>query len=211
MKLSVACTFEPGIVDRLAAFPEVTEIYGKLDILVNNIGGAPKFAKFDDLSDHDWLMTFDLNVMSVVRFVRAAAPWLKKSEAGRIINMTSVSGIEPGYFNPHYTTTKAALINLTKYLANQYAKDGVLVNAVCPGPVYSDSWDRNLVRLAAERGISVEEVKKNIDAEESAKIPLGRVGEGADVAGLVSFLASDASQWTTGACFPVDGGKLRSI
>jgi NAD(P)-dependent dehydrogenase (short-subunit alcohol dehydrogenase family) len=194
-----------------SAVNRVIETYGGLDILVNNVGGAGKFGGFPDLSDADWRSAFDLNVLSVVHFVRAAEPYLRKAANGRIINISSIAGAQPGAFNPHYTVTKAATINLSKHLANYFVKAGVLVNVVCPGPVHSDSWDDNVRRLASERGIALEEAWQQVEREESSKIPLGRVGEGEDVAGLVAFLASDKASWITGSCFHVNGGKLSTI
>jgi NAD(P)-dependent dehydrogenase (short-subunit alcohol dehydrogenase family) len=190
---------------------KVIEVFGGLDILVNNVGGAGKFGGFRDLTDVDWRKAFDLNVISCVHFVRAAEPHLLKSKCGRIINISSISGVQPGEFNPHYAVTKAATINLSKFLSNYFVKDGVLVNVICPGPVHSDSWDENVNRLAAERRISLQDARLQVEREESAKIPLGRVGEGEDVAGLVLYLASDKANWITGSCFHVNGGKLRTI
>ncbi|MEI6916347.1 MAG: SDR family oxidoreductase, partial [Armatimonadota bacterium] len=134
-----------------------------------------------------------------------------QSPAARIINISSISGIEPGFYNPHYTVTKAATINLSKYLANQLTPDGVLVNVVCPGPVYSDSWDRNVQRIADMRDIPLHEARELVNKEEELKIPLGRIGTGNDVAALATFLASDQADWITGSCFHVNGGKLRSM
>jgi 3-oxoacyl-[acyl-carrier protein] reductase len=193
------------------AVNRVTETYGGLDILVNNVGGAGRFGGFPDLADADWRSAFDLNVLSVVHFARAAEPYLRKSKNGRIINISSIAGVQPGTFNPHYTVTKAATINLSKFLANYFVKAGVLVNVVCPGPVHSDSWDDNVRRLASERGMRIEDTWQQVEREESSKIPLGRVGEGADVADLVAFLASDKASWITGSCFHVNGGKLSTI
>lgn len=194
-----------------SAVNRVIETYGGMDILVNNVGGAGIFGGFPDLTDEDWRSAFDLNVLSVVHFVRAAEPYLRKSSNGRIINISSIAGVQPGTFNPHYTVTKAATINLSKFLANYFVKDGVLVNVVCPGPVHSDSWDDNVRRLASERGIPIEVAWQQVERNESSKIPLGRVGEGEDVAGLVAFLASDKASWITGSCFHVNGGKLNTI
>jgi 3-oxoacyl-[acyl-carrier protein] reductase len=208
----LACTADAtdqAAVD--AAVQRVIEVYGKLDILVNNVGGAIKFGGFADLSDRDWQRAFDLNVLSIVHFVRASTPYLRQSSCGRIINISSISGIQPGTFNPHYTVTKAAAINLGKSLANYFVKDKVLVNTVCPGPVHSESWDDNVRRLALERRIPVEEAWHQVEREESLKIPLGRVGEGEDIAGLVAFLASDKAGWITGSCFHANGGKLSTM
>ncbi len=194
-----------------AAVARVVDAFGGLDILVNNVGGPGRFGGFGDLTDSDWQNAFDLNVVSLVRFVRAAEQYLRRSKRGRIINISSISGLQPGTFNPHYAVTKAATINLSKFLADYFVKDGVLVNVVCPGPVHSESWDQNVRRLAAERGVAIETARRQVEHEESLKIPLGRVGEGEDVAGLAVFLASDQASWITGSCFHVNGGKLKTI
>ncbi len=189
----------------------VIDVFGQLDILVNNVGGASKFAGFKDLTDADWRHAFDLNVLSLVHFSRAAEPHLRASKAGRIINISSIVGVQPGTFCPHYAVTKAATINLSKFLSNYFVDDGVLVNVVCPGPVHSEAWNENVSRLAGERGISMEEAWQQVEHEEQAKIPIGRVGEGEDIAGLVAFLASERANWITGSCFHANGGKLRTI
>ncbi len=194
-----------------SAVARVIEVHGGLDVLVNNVGGAGKLGGFADLGDADWRYAFDLNVLSMVHFVRAAEPHLRKSKCGRIINISSIAGVQPGAFNPHYTVTKAATINLTQCLAKHFVGDRVLVNVVCPGPVHSDSWDANVTRLAVERGIPAEEARLQVEREEAAKIPLGRVGEGEDIAGMVAFLASEKAGWVTGSCFHVNGGKLSTI
>lgn len=190
---------------------KTVEYFGGVDILVNNVGGIKKMGHFKDLNDQDWIETFELNVMSVVRFVREVLPTLKQSRFARIINISSISGVQPGFYNPHYTTTKSAVINLSKYLANQLAAEKILVNVVCPGPVHSGSWDRSVEELARQRHLRVEEMARVFEDEERRKIPLGRVGEGEDVSGLVAFLASDHASWITGSCFHVNGGKLRSM
>ena len=194
-----------------SAVARVVETFGALDILVNNVGGAGKFGGFRDLTDEDWRNAFDLNVLSLVHFVRAAEPHLRRSKRGRIVNISSIVGLQPGTFNPHYAATKAATLNMSKFFANHFAKDGVLVNAVCPGPVHSESWEANVRRLALERGMEFEEAWQQVEREEASRIPLGRVGEGEDVAGMVVFLASDRARWITGSCFHVNGGKLSSI
>jgi len=182
--------------------------WGGLDVLINNVGGAIKFGGFDELTDEDWMRSYEFNVMSMVRFTRAVLPYLRKSELKRIINISSTSATQPGSYNPHYTVTKAAIINLSKHLANVLVKDKILVNTVCPGPVHSDSWEENILRIASERSISETEARVLVESEESAKIPLGVVGEGDQIASVVALLASPLSDWTTGSCFHVNGGKM---
>ncbi len=195
----------------LACVQKTASTFGGIDILINNVGGAIQQAGFDDLSDEQWLKTYELNVLSVVRFTRACLPFLKNSSLKRIINISSISALQPGLFNPHYTTTKAAIVNLSKHLANILAKEKILVNVICPGPIHSDSWDTNVERKSQSLGLESTEMRRQIEEQESAKIPLGFVGEGHHVASLVCFLASPLSGWTTGSCFHLNGGKLANI
>lgn len=184
--------------------------FGSMDILVCNAGGAGKYGDLSDLSDDDWRSCYDVNVLGIVHYVRAAEAYLRKSLCPRVVIISSISALQPGAMNPHYTAAKAAAVNLSKYLANRFARDGVLVNAVCPGPVHSSSWDDTVRDRAARGGVSVAQAWREMEDEAAQQIPLGRVGEGADVSGLVVFLASRQASWITGGCFRVDGGKSRS-
>lgn len=185
--------------------------FGKIDVLVNSVGGAIKFGNFWTLSTEDWRAAFELNVMSMVFFSREIVPYLRKSPAPRIINISSISGIEPGGYNPHYTTTKASTINFSKYLANALASEKILVNCVCPGSVISDSWHKSIQQMAAEKNLAYEEAEKELTNLENSKIPLGRMGEGEDISSIVLFLASRDASWITGSCFHVNGGKMRAM
>ena len=164
-----------------------------------------------ELEDNDWHLSFNYNVMSIVHFVRFALPLMKKSNFARIINISSISGVQPGLYNPHYTITKAAVINLTKYLANTLASEKITVNVVCPGTVYTDSWDSLIKDRSGKEHISYEEAKLSLIDQELEKIPLNRIGTGDDIAGLVTFLASEKASWITGSCYHIDGGKLKVI
>lgn len=192
----------------LAAVDDAAAHWGGLDILVNNVGGAIRFGGFEELNDDDWMKTYEFNVMSTVRFTRAALPYLRRSTLKRVINISSISAHQPGFYNPHYAVTKAAVVNLGKHLANILAKEKILVNTVCPGPVRSESWESNILRIAAERKIPVDEARSTVEIEESAKIPLEAVGEAEQIAAVVALLASPVSAWTTGSCFHVNGGKI---
>jgi 3-oxoacyl-[acyl-carrier protein] reductase len=126
---------------------------------------------------------------------------------GRIVNISSRVGREPDpYFAP-YAASKAALINFSKNLANAYSADGVLTNCVVPGLIRNEATDEAARRSAEATGMSVDEVYAA--TLRKRPIPAGRIGESADVAGLVAFLASDHAAWITGACFTVDGGIVR--
>jgi 3-oxoacyl-[acyl-carrier protein] reductase len=198
--------FDPAALQ--AAVHTAATHWGGLDILVNNVGGALRFGGFEDLNDEDWYRAFEFNVMSTVRFTRAALPYLRNSSHRRVINISSISAQQPGFYNPHYAITKAAVVNLSKYLANILAKEKILVNTVCPGPVHSESWESNILGVASQRNIPVEEARNTVEKEEAAKIPLGAVGEPEQIAIIVALLASPASDWTTGSCFHVNGGKM---
>ena len=194
----------------LSAVDVAAAHWGGLDILVNNVGGAIRFGGFEDLKDDDWMKTFDFNVMSTVRCTRAALPYLRRSTLKRVINISSISAHQPGFYNPHYAITKAAVVNLGKHLANILAKEKILVNTVCPGPVHSESWESNIMKIAAERKIPVDEARRTVEKEEAAKIPLEAVGEADQIAAVVALLASPLSAWTTGSCYHINGGKLMS-
>lgn len=200
--------FDAGALQ--AAVVAAATHWGGLDILVNNVGGAIRFGSFEDLNDEDWMNAYEFNVMSTVRYTRAALPYLRRSTLKRVINISSISAQQPGLFNPHYTVTKAAVVNLGKYLANILAKERILVNTVCPGPVHSEAWEINILRIAAQRKVSLDEARSALEREEAAKIPLGTIGEPKQIAAVVALLASPKSNWTTGACIHINGGKLSS-
>jgi 3-oxoacyl-[acyl-carrier protein] reductase len=198
--------FDPAALQ--AAVDTAAAHWAGLDILVNNVGGAIRFGGFEDLNDDDWMKAYEFNVMSTVRCTRAALPYLRQSTLRRVINVSSISAQQPGFYNPHYAITKAAVVNLGKHLANILAKEKILVNTVCPGPVHSESWESNILKIAAERKISADEAGNAVEKEEAAKIPLGVVGEADQIAAVVALLASPVSAWTTGSCFHVNGGKM---
>jgi 3-oxoacyl-[acyl-carrier protein] reductase len=198
--------FDPATIAPCVA--TVVRVWGGLDLLVNNLGGAIRFAAFEDLTDEDWVHAHELNVLSVVRFTRAALPHLRRSTLRRIVNVSSLSALQPGAFNPHYTATKAAVVNLSKHLANVLAKEKILVNAICPGPVHSESWQENVRRVAQERGLAEHDAFDVVEREEANKVPLGVIGDGAQIGAAVAWLASPLSGWTTGSCLHIDGGKL---
>jgi 3-oxoacyl-[acyl-carrier protein] reductase len=196
----VATAAGPGVV-----FGRACERFGRVDVLVNNAGkGAPK--RLLDLTDEDWQASFDLNFMSAVRLSLACIPLMRARGGGRIINISSRVGRQPDpYFAP-YAAAKAALINFTKNLANAFSKDGILCNCIVPGLVRTDAVEEAARASAAATGKTVDEV---FAATLKARpIPVGRIGEPADVAGLVVFLASDRASWITGSTFTVDGGII---
>ena len=118
---------------------------------------------------------------------------------------------DQGLMNPHYTTSKAATINLAKYLSRAYADEGILVNVICPGPIMTPAMSSFVTHKAAQLGQSVDKMQVEFETFESAKVPLGRIGAPMDVGPLVAFLASEHASWITGSAFTVDGGKSTRI
>jgi len=193
-----------------ALIDEVTSTEGRLDFLVNNMGAVVEFAGFEEVSDDAWLRSFDVNVMSAVRLSRRALPLLKGSDRGRMLFIGSLGAKQPTGVWPHYNATKAAMVNLAKSLAMQLAKHGINVNAISPGPIWTESWDREAAQVASRESVSLEEAGRMLVKSKEAKVPLGRIGTPADVAGLCMFLSSPHAGWITGANFAVDGGMQRA-
>lgn len=192
-------------------FREEIPRIGRLDILVNNVGNIEKFGSFEDLEDDDWFRSFDLGFMSAVRFIKASLPYLKNSDQARIINIASLSAHQPSGRNPHYSIAKAAMVNLTKSLANDFGKYGITVNTVCPSTLAGGGWHQNIQDRAIRDNISPEEAERLMRQEEIKKSPLGKIGELEDVANQVICLASASAKFSTGHCYNVDGGITRSI
>jgi NAD(P)-dependent dehydrogenase (short-subunit alcohol dehydrogenase family) len=183
----------------------------RLDVLVNNAGGAIEFGSFLDIDDAVWVQSYELNVVSAVRMTKAVLPLLEKSGCGRIVNICSTTAVMPGMFNPHYSAAKAALLNFTKHLSNILAKKNILVNALNVGPVKTESWKKNVENYARLKGVSEPVADMEMTEQEKQKIPLNSLGTVGDVARAVFFLASAENKWMTGSCLNLDGGKNRGV
>ncbi|MGA9364781.1 MAG: SDR family oxidoreductase [Bacteroidota bacterium] len=180
--------------------------FGRIHILVTNAGGPP-VATFPDLDEEKWAEGLDLTFLSVVRLIREVIPHMQKQKWGRIINMTSFTVKQPVDDLIISSSLRPAIIGLAKVLANQYGKDGILVNNVCPGSILTKRQDEIIASRAQQRNISVEEYL----AEAIKPIPLGRMGEPVEVANLVVFLASERASYITGATIQVDGGLVKGL
>ncbi|MFN8787731.1 MAG: SDR family NAD(P)-dependent oxidoreductase [Neisseriaceae bacterium] len=106
--------------------------FGSIDILINNAGGVSNFVPFEAISDQEWFDMFNLNLFSTVKLTRAVIPHMQKQKWGRVINISSESGIQPDALIPHYNAAKAAVSNFTKSLSKAYGQDGILVNTISP-------------------------------------------------------------------------------
>jgi NAD(P)-dependent dehydrogenase (short-subunit alcohol dehydrogenase family) len=182
---------------------------GPVDCLVNNVGVAYQ-ADFAELTDADWEEMWQLNVMSYVRAIRAVLPGMRERGSGRIVNVSSTAGKRPSTGMPNYSVTKAAVLSLSRLVADLYAKDGILCNAVTPGPTASPAWlvPGGLADQAAERGGKTrEEVFEGVGRGR----PLGRLAEPEEIAAVIAFLCSKRAGYVTGAAWSADGGTVPII
>ena len=188
---------------------EAVAALGGLDVLVNNVGVARQVS-FDDLDDDDWQAALDLNVMSYVRSIRGALPHLRASDQARIVNVSSTAGKRPSTGMPDYTVTKAAVLSLSRLVADLEAKNGVLCNALCPGPSLTPAWleEGGLADQAVARGGGDREA---VLAKVAAGRPLNRMAEPDEIARVAVFLCSAAASYVTGAAWGVDGGTVPVI
>ncbi len=174
---------------------QVADTFGRIDILVNN-AGASAAAGFEAVSDEEWQADIELKLMGAVRMCRHTIPHMRTGGGGSIINATIGGAKAPLAKSLPTTVTRAAGINLTKSLANEYAADNIRVNTICIGLIKSAQWERR-----AGDG-SVEDFYDNL----AERIPLGRVGEASEYADLVAFLCSGSGSYITGTSINLDGG-----
>ena len=185
------------------------QAFGRVDCLVNNVGVAYQ-TSFEELTDADWAVMWELNVMSYVRAIRAVLPGMRERGNGRIVNVSSTAGKRPSTGMPNYSVTKAAVLSLSRLVADVYAKDGILCNAVAPGPTASPAWlaAGGLADQSAERtGKSREEILEGVGKGR----PLGRLAEPEEIAAVIVFLCSDRASYVTGSAWSADGGTVPII
>jgi 3-oxoacyl-[acyl-carrier protein] reductase len=198
---------EPAAAEELVG--QATDSVGPVDCLVNNVGIAYQ-ASFDELTDLQWDELWQLNVMSFVRAIRAVLPSMQERGSGVIVNVSSSAGKRPSTAMPNYSVTKAAVLSLSRLVADVYAKDGVRCNAVTPGPTATSAWlaDGGLADQQARRsGKAREEVLESVGAGR----PLGRLAEPDEIAAVIAFLCSDRASYVTGAAWSADGGTVAII
>jgi NAD(P)-dependent dehydrogenase (short-subunit alcohol dehydrogenase family) len=186
------------------------EALGVLDILVNNVGsGAVRH--FEDLTDDDWQRTLDLNFMSCVRITRACLPTLRKAASGVVVNNASDLARQPEPVPADYSASKAAVLAVTKSLARAEGP-ALRVNAVAPGPVWTPFWTKPGGFAETFGEVHGMEPMAAVEHEMSLRrLPLRRLGTPAEVARVITFLASDAASFVTGSVWGVDGGSVRSL
>ena len=193
--------------DEIQAFyKQVENDLGSVDILVNNNGGPPP-STFEQLSDDDWQKAFNSTMMSCLRLSKLVIPNMKKNAWGRIINISSVSVKTPvnGLFLSN--SLRMGVLGWAKALSDELAPHGVTVNTVCPGYTRTERVEAILETQSNSSGLKKEEIEKSI----AKNIPMKRVGEAEDLAGLITFLASEKADYMTGLAIQVDGGSARTF
>jgi 3-oxoacyl-[acyl-carrier protein] reductase len=186
-----------------------SEYFGGLDVLVNNAGSAA-WRDLDEVPDEDWRAQYELNVMAPLRAMRVAAPAMAERGWGRVVNVCSTAGKRPSAAMPEYSVAKAAELSLSRLFADRYAKTGVLVNAICPGPTESEMWMEPGGLLDQSRELSGASREEAL-AEAGAKRPIGRLADPAEIASAIVFLCSDRASYVSGAAWSVDGGTVQVI
>jgi NAD(P)-dependent dehydrogenase (short-subunit alcohol dehydrogenase family) len=191
-----------------AGFDEVSRRWGQLNSLVHTIG--PGDGYFEDMTDADWDAAFGLGTMSGVRSIRAALPMLRAADWARIVTFAAHSIQRQNPRIVAYTASKAALTSITKNLSKSLAKDGILVNCVCPGTIVTASFTENLKDILAADGLDASDpvhVMKWIDDNFHQPCDLGRAGLPEEIASITTYLASRRNGYVTGATVNVDGGS----
>ncbi|HEY7632320.1 MAG TPA: SDR family oxidoreductase [Thermoleophilaceae bacterium] len=197
----------PDAGERVA--DECERRFGSFDVLVNN-AGTSSVTPLEELTDEDWELQWGLSVLGPMRLMRAAAPRMAARGFGRIVNVTSSSGKRPSKTNMAYSVGKAAQLSLSRAFADLYVDQGVLVNAVAPGPVETGLWmdEGGLAdQLAKHRGQSREETLKT----QRSGVPIGRYATEDEIAAAVVFLCSERASYVAGAAWSVDGGTVQVI
>src|SRR5438874_11041385 len=201
----VACDMSrDGDIKKLVA--ETVVRIGAIDIVVNNAGGPP-LGRFEQHDDAAWQAAFEQNLMGVVRLCREALPYLKQSDQGRIINITSTAVKEPIDGLILANSVRLGTTGLAKTLSREFGPDGITVNNVGPGLTLTDRIRPVLDAQAQSQGRTFEEVRD----ERAKRIPVGRMGEAEDVAAMIVFLASKQARQITGQTLLVDGGATLAV
>jgi 3-oxoacyl-[acyl-carrier protein] reductase len=205
--LGVTCDLaEPAAPDNLVA--ETRARLGPVECLVNNLGAAYQIG-FEEITDAQWDAMWELNVMSYVRTIRAALPDLKEA-GGVIVNVSSTAGKRPSISMPNYSVTKAAVLSLSRLVADLYAKDGIRCNAVTPGPTATPSWLAD-GGLADQQAAGSAKTRDEVLAAVGAGRPLGRLAEPGEIASVIAFLCSERASYVTGSAWSADGGTVPII
>lgn len=180
---------------------------GRVDTLVNNVG-ASLSKKFDELADDDWQEVVEKNLYATLRCSRAVVPLLITQGGGTIVNIAALSGLRPRVGQIASNAVKAAIVNFTQSLSWEVGPHGIRVNAVCPAAILTERWEARVRKIADTKKLDYETALRELAR---SKIPVGRFGTPEDVAHLVTFLASNKSDYINGVAIEVDGGLGRCV
>jgi NAD(P)-dependent dehydrogenase (short-subunit alcohol dehydrogenase family) len=198
-----------GDLSQAAVAEELAGRHPEVEILINNLGiFEPK--PFEEIPDADWLRLFDVNVLSGVRLARLYLPAMKRRNWGRIIFISSESGVQIPAEMIHYGTTKTAQLAVSRGLAEAVAGTGITVNSILPGPTKSRGVTDFVETLATAQGISIEAFEQEFFAKVRPTSLIRRFATPEEVASLVAYVASPLASATTGAALRVDGGVVKS-
>jgi 3-oxoacyl-[acyl-carrier protein] reductase len=192
----------PGEPERVIA--AALDRFGHVDCLVNNVGWA-EIHRFEELTEEIWDRSWQLNLMSAVRATQAVLPGMRARGTGTIVNVSSTAAKRPSTGMPEYSVTKAAMLSLSRLIADLYASDGIRCNAVTPGPTATDAWLGD-GGLADQQG-SREEILTKVGTGR----PLGRLARPEEIAAVIVFLCSEQSSYVTGAAWSADGGTVAIV
>ncbi len=185
---------------------ETVAHFGRIDVCVTNAGGPPA-KPFSETTVEDWQAGVNLNLMSALYFAREVLPLMQKQKWGRLITITSAAVKQPIDNLVLSNSVRSAVSGLVKSLANEYAKDNVLVNNVCPGFTQTARLDELADKLAQAEGVEPKQIRERW----ASQIPMKRLGQPEEFASLVVFLASECASYITGVSIAVDGGFVKGI
>src|SRR5918998_779000 len=163
---------------------EAESHFGQLDVLVNN-AGTSRWRELDDVPEEDWYAAWELNVMAPLRAMRATIPAMAGRGWGRVVNVSSTAGKRPSALMPEYSVAKAAELSLSRLFADRHAGDGVLVNAICPGPVKSELWMDAGGLLDQSKELAGHDTREEALEVAGSKRPIGRLAEGGEGASAI--------------------------
>jgi len=206
---SMVCDLsDPGAAERV--IPEAIDRLEGVDVLVNNAGTA-SWRDLDDVPDEDWYAAFELNVMTPMRLMRAAIPGMRERGWGRVVNVSSTAGKRPSAAMAEYSVAKAAELSLSRLFADRHASEGILINAVCPGPAKSELWMDEGGLLDQSKQMGGHGSRDEALEAAGSKRPIGRLAEVDEVAATIAFLCSEQASYVAGAAWSVDGGTVQVI
>ncbi len=201
----VADMIKPDDIKRLV--DSAKKQLGGVDILVNNAGQMYS-GRFDVMTDHGLKEQLETKLFGFLRAIRLVYPMMKAKRWGRIVNLIGGAGKEPDPYMFGSGITNSGLLNITKSLSTEFGEDNVLVNAICPGWVATNLWQRNAQGLQQELGVKSEEEARRLAARKNS---LNRFGKPEELANAIVFLCSERASYITGVSLNLDGGRLKAL